>query len=209
MRFERSTDLRLVRAILTDPDIYDRMGDDGIPPREEYQVPNHPGIWWITVWDRERLLGLFAFFPENAICWATHVALFRGIHPRLTAQAGPRRRPRCRREAPVGVTRRCRCGGGRGNSATDDPSSGAEGRRYSIARLRQDLDVELLDYFSTCLPALLDGLTPAAAAANRARFGFLTCESDGRVAAWACCRAVLALRRAQLQAGVAAVAAGS
>jgi hypothetical protein len=88
MRFERSTDLKLVRAILTDPDIYDRMGDDGLPPREEYQVPNHPGIWWVTVWDRERLLGLFAFFPENAICWATHVALFRGIHPRLTAQAG-------------------------------------------------------------------------------------------------------------------------
>jgi hypothetical protein len=86
--FQRTTDYSLIRLILTDPDLYSRMGDDFTPPAHQFVVNPHPAICWVLVYDRLRLLGMFGFFPENEICRAAHVALFRGIHPRVTHQAG-------------------------------------------------------------------------------------------------------------------------
>lgn len=88
MTFERTTDYRLVRAILTDPGLYPHMGDDFAPAREEFRVNEHPAIWYVLVIDDGELLGLFSFFPENQICWAAHVAMFRGTEPARTHQAG-------------------------------------------------------------------------------------------------------------------------
>jgi hypothetical protein len=88
MHFERTTDYSLIRRILTDPDIYDRMGDDFLPPRNDFAVNRHPAIWYVLVVEGSKLLGMFCFSPENQICWSAHVALFRGIHPRVTHQAG-------------------------------------------------------------------------------------------------------------------------
>jgi hypothetical protein len=88
MHFERTTDYSLIRQILTDPDLYGRMGDDFLPPRKDFLVNTHPAIWYVLVVEGCKLLGMFGFFPENEICWAAHVALFRGIHPRVTHQAG-------------------------------------------------------------------------------------------------------------------------
>lgn len=38
---------------------------------------------------------------------------------------------------------------------------------YSLENLWKDYKIEFLDYFSTCLPYLLDGLTPEVAKTNR------------------------------------------
>ena len=86
MRFERTTDYDLVREVLTDPRLYPHMGDDYAPPIEHFAVNRHPAIWYVLVEDGS--LGMFCFFPENAICWQAHAALARGLHPRLTRQAG-------------------------------------------------------------------------------------------------------------------------
>jgi hypothetical protein len=88
MTFERTTDYALVRRILTDAGIYGHMTDDFAPKREEFCVNMHEAIWYVTVREGPRLYGLFCFFPENAICWAAHVALLRRLHPAVTWQAG-------------------------------------------------------------------------------------------------------------------------
>ena len=69
MKFERTTDLELVRNILTHPKIYPLVGDDFAPPREQF-VPNPDSrIWYVTAPG-----GLFTFLPESEVCWQGHVA---------------------------------------------------------------------------------------------------------------------------------------
>lgn len=50
------------------------MGDDFLPPVEEYQVPENPNIVWLVV-GGSALVGLFGLFPSNRICWELHAAL--------------------------------------------------------------------------------------------------------------------------------------
>jgi RimJ/RimL family protein N-acetyltransferase len=73
LSYELSTDKALIRQVITDPAIYSRMGDDFAPPAEEYQPPDGP--FYLIVRDGAELLGLWAFFPENAISWEIHTAL--------------------------------------------------------------------------------------------------------------------------------------
>lgn len=86
--FDATTRYGLVRKVLTDPGIYDHMTDDFAPAREEFEVNQHPAIRYVRVYDGFDLLGLFCLFPENEICWAAHVALYRGLHPEKTRQIG-------------------------------------------------------------------------------------------------------------------------
>lgn len=74
MDFQRTRDLDQVYKILTCPAIYQMMGDDYLPPAEEYRVPDHPDIVYLIVGGRA-LVGLFALFPQNRICWDLHIAL--------------------------------------------------------------------------------------------------------------------------------------
>jgi RimJ/RimL family protein N-acetyltransferase len=89
MTFERTRDLGLVRAILTDPTLYPYLTDDFSGPREEFRANDHPAIWYVlALADDGELLGLFSFCPENQICWSGHVAFFRGITPAVTRYVG-------------------------------------------------------------------------------------------------------------------------
>jgi hypothetical protein len=73
--------------------------------------------------------------------------------------------------------------------------SGGGGCAYTRDAFQADYDLELLDYAATALPYLLNGLTPAAAATNRGKHGWLTHEYDARVTAWLCARAVQTVER--------------
>lgn len=75
MKFARTQDLDLVGRILTHPKLYSQMGDDSLPPREQFEVNRHPAIHYVTVEDRGSLLGLFMLCPENSVCWQFHVAM--------------------------------------------------------------------------------------------------------------------------------------
>ena len=88
MIFERTKDYGVVREILTGKGIYDRISDDFAPPVGKFQVNKHPDIWYVLVDGPSVGLGMFCFFPENAVCWAAHACLFRGILPVSARQAG-------------------------------------------------------------------------------------------------------------------------
>jgi RimJ/RimL family protein N-acetyltransferase len=81
--FERSFDYTLIRGILTHDKIWPHISDDGSPPREEYRPIEHDAIWYVIVRDGDKLLGLWVFTPQNAVCWEVHTAL-------LPAAWGPR-----------------------------------------------------------------------------------------------------------------------
>jgi RimJ/RimL family protein N-acetyltransferase len=72
--FERSTNYRLVHAILTaDARSYDAMGDDAAPAREAFRPNESPAIWYVIARaDDGRALGLFVFVPLNSILWEIH-----------------------------------------------------------------------------------------------------------------------------------------
>jgi hypothetical protein len=72
--FQRTRDLDQVYKILTCPSIYLMMGDDYLPPAEEYRVPDNPDIVYLIAGGRA-LVGLFALFPANRICWDLHTAI--------------------------------------------------------------------------------------------------------------------------------------
>jgi RimJ/RimL family protein N-acetyltransferase len=75
LRFERTENLELVRRILTHPRIWPHISDDGSPPPEQFEPPDHPAIWHVLAWDGDELLGLWLLVPHNSVCWEVHTAL--------------------------------------------------------------------------------------------------------------------------------------
>ena len=102
MIFSRTTDLDHVYRILTCPSIYLLMGDDFLPAVEDYRVPDNPDIVYLVA-GGSALVGLFALFPENRICWQLHAAILpwatkeekrdaaRSLVPWLAANTGCKR----------------------------------------------------------------------------------------------------------------------
>lgn len=68
------------------------------------------------------------------------------------------------------------------------------GGRYTRAEWQHDYELELLDVFKTCLPQLLNGLTPADCRAHYQEFGWLTHEYHPAVTRAFVGRALAALR---------------
>jgi RimJ/RimL family protein N-acetyltransferase len=75
MTFRRTTDADLIRSVMTHPRVYPHITDDGCPPVEQFAPVLSPAIWYVEAHDGEELLGLWAFVPQNAICWEVHTCL--------------------------------------------------------------------------------------------------------------------------------------
>jgi len=95
MRFERSRDYALIRAIITTEQLYRAAADDFTPPAESYVLNESEAVHYILVrsdggfhalppavrqhGDRRiadgETLGLFAFVPHNRVCWEMHTCL--------------------------------------------------------------------------------------------------------------------------------------
>lgn len=75
MEFCRIADLEVVRLVLTSPGIYPFVGDDYSPPAEEFQANDHPGIWYVGVYSRHLLIGMFTLIPQSQVCWELHAAM--------------------------------------------------------------------------------------------------------------------------------------
>lgn len=77
MQFARTLDLDLVQKLLTHPKIYSLMGDDSLPPREQFEVNRHPAIQYVTVSKSgsSEIIGIFMLCPENTVCWQLHIAM--------------------------------------------------------------------------------------------------------------------------------------
>jgi hypothetical protein len=76
VKFSRITNFEVVREVLTYPTIYPLIGDDYAPPVEEFQVNEHPEIYYLIVLNADlQKVGMFSLFPANRICWDTHVVM--------------------------------------------------------------------------------------------------------------------------------------
>jgi hypothetical protein len=92
IRFERTTDMDLVRSIITAPSIWPHVSDDGSGAPEDYRPVDHPAILYVLAWDRNELLGLFMFAPENSITLDVHTCLLpAAVFPPPDAQDAPSR----------------------------------------------------------------------------------------------------------------------
>lgn len=75
MTFEISTDLELVRLIMTLPRIYRHITDDFSPPPEEFRPAEHPSICYVLVFDGHEHLGLFVVTRHNGVTVEIHTCL--------------------------------------------------------------------------------------------------------------------------------------
>jgi len=73
--FERTFDREAVRGILTHPNVYRHLGDDGAPPVETFEPQMHPAIWYILPIYGGQPAGCFVLHPKSVACWEIHAAL--------------------------------------------------------------------------------------------------------------------------------------
>ncbi len=71
--FAPTEDRDLIRMVVTHPAVYKHVSDDFSPPPEEYEP--HPGMQYVSVWDKGELLGMWIFQPHNAVCYEVHTCL--------------------------------------------------------------------------------------------------------------------------------------
>lgn len=75
LHFERTTDYKLIKSIVTHPRVYQHVSDDFAMPPEDWEPTQHELIWYLLVKEGEEVLGLFTIIPHNAICWDVHTTL--------------------------------------------------------------------------------------------------------------------------------------
>jgi hypothetical protein len=75
MTFEASTDADLVRSIMTHPSIYGYMGDDSRPPVESFIPCFDKSLLYVTVKDKEELIGMFLLVKHSAVKWEAHTMM--------------------------------------------------------------------------------------------------------------------------------------
>ena len=77
MQLERTKDFDLVKMVLTHPDIYRHLSDDGSPPREMYRPLVDDSIIYLAVYAGEPslLMGVFSFVPSNRATTEVHTSL--------------------------------------------------------------------------------------------------------------------------------------
>lgn len=77
MIFQRTFDLDLVTAILTEPWIWPNVGDDFAPPHKEFQANQDARIWYVLAVEGKRVVGLVTLLPRSTVLWEVHIALLR------------------------------------------------------------------------------------------------------------------------------------
>lgn len=87
MTFERTFNWETVKAIMTHPKIWPHITDDFAVKVEVFEPITHPSAWYVLVKDGEELLGLFALYPENHICWKVHTCLLPNAWGKRAKQA--------------------------------------------------------------------------------------------------------------------------
>jgi RimJ/RimL family protein N-acetyltransferase len=84
--FERTRDYDLVRQIMTDPRVWPHISDDLAPAPTDFRPLECEAVWYVLVIGAGEVLGLFAFVPQNSVCWEVHTCL----DPRAWGATGAR-----------------------------------------------------------------------------------------------------------------------
>lgn len=75
MTFERTTDWELIKSIVTHEKIYPAISDDFSPPVDQWTPIQSDDAYYVLAKDEGEVLGLWALFPDNRICWKVHTCL--------------------------------------------------------------------------------------------------------------------------------------
>lgn len=89
LNFERTYDAALIKFIVTHPKVWQHVTDDFAPRPELWEPGAVEEAWYVLAFDDGELLGLFMFFPENTICWRSHICMLPGAY-------GPKAEKACR-----------------------------------------------------------------------------------------------------------------
>ena len=87
IELERTREWEAIKAVVTHPKVYLHVSDDFSPSAEAWEPIKDDTAWYVLVRDAEEVLGLWAFFPENAICWDVHTCLLPTAYGERARQA--------------------------------------------------------------------------------------------------------------------------
>lgn len=88
MTFERTYNTSIIRQIMTDPCLWNKVNDDFAGPSSDFQPRMDESIWYVLVKEGdEQIMGLFIFYPQNAICWEVHARMLPESWGPVAAQA--------------------------------------------------------------------------------------------------------------------------
>lgn len=73
IRIEPTNNMDTVKMVITHPQIYPYVTDDGSPPVEEYEPSANAAH--LLVWCGSDLLGLFVLVPQNSVTVEVHTCL--------------------------------------------------------------------------------------------------------------------------------------
>lgn len=72
---EPTADLELIADIARHPALWEHIGDDSRPPREDFRIPPHAGALHLVVRDGAELLGAFSFIQQSDCACEIHTCL--------------------------------------------------------------------------------------------------------------------------------------
>lgn len=72
MRIERTNDMKLVKEIMTNEKIFDKLTDDGC---DSFEPVDTESLWWLAVYDGEEVGGVYFLHPLNSVCYEMHTCL--------------------------------------------------------------------------------------------------------------------------------------
>src|SRR5213080_2475571 len=75
LSLERSTDYPLIRSVMTHVSCWDFISDDGCPSPEDFHPPPLEALIYLLVQKADQVAGVFAFMPQNSICYELHTCL--------------------------------------------------------------------------------------------------------------------------------------
>ena len=75
IQFELTQDAALIKRIITDPEVYPMVSDDGSPAPEDFQPVIAPNVLYVLVRIEGTIAGLWILLPSNSFCYEIHTVL--------------------------------------------------------------------------------------------------------------------------------------
>lgn len=72
---KRTFDYQLVKRIVTHPEVYPYLSDDGSPSAEQWEPAEHEAVYYLLVERDGEPVGTYMFVPQNSVCYEGHTAL--------------------------------------------------------------------------------------------------------------------------------------
>lgn len=89
MHVERTQDAKMIEMIITHPEVYPYVSDDGSPEPEDFSaegIVSNQDVYALLVLDK-CVMGMFMFHRHNAITWEIHTCLLPGHRGKRGLQA--------------------------------------------------------------------------------------------------------------------------